>query len=94
MPDKSRKAAHAHAKYRRKKAARQRLAERVAAFPQTAQPGATAQAARATTSEAQPSEAPRYFVTKELRNIAILGGALIVILIVVSLILRYAVTIS
>jgi hypothetical protein len=94
MPDKSRKAAHGHAKYHRRKATRQRLADRVASVPQPAQSETTAQATRATASVVQPSEAPHYFVTNELRKIGILGGTLIVILIVVSLILRYAVTIS
>jgi hypothetical protein len=94
MPDKSHRAAHGHAKYRRKKTVRQRLAERVAAVSQPAQPGATAQAIRPTASEARPSEAPRYFVTNELRKIGILGGTLIVILIAVSLILHYTITIT
>jgi hypothetical protein len=66
----------------------------VAAVSQPAQLGAPTEAARASVSEAQPSEAPRYFVTHELRKISILGGTLIVVLIVVSLILRYVVTIS
>jgi hypothetical protein len=92
MPDKSRRASYT--KYRRKKAARQRLAERVAAGPQPAQPGATAQTTMTTTSEVQPSEAPHFVMANELRKIGILGGSLVVILIIVSIILHYAVTIT
>ena len=92
MPDKSRRTAQA--KYRRRQAARQRLIERTAAAPQPAQSDGTAKVTRATASEAQTSNTLRYSVGNELRKIGILGGSLIVILIVVSLILRYTISTS
>ena len=90
MPDKSRRTAQA--KYRRRQAARQRLIERTAAAPQPAQSGGTAQVTKTTASEAQTSHALQYSVSDELRKIAILGGSLVVILVVVSLILHYTTT--
>ena len=87
MPDKSRRATQA--RYRRKKAARQRLIERVAAAPQPARSEGIAKVTGTTASEVQVSSTLRYSVGNELRKIGILGGSLIVILIIVSLILRY-----
>jgi preprotein translocase subunit SecF len=87
MPDKSRRTTEA--RYRRKKAARQRLVERAAVATQPAQSEGTAKVTRTAASEMQASNTLRYSVGNELRKIGILGGSLIVILIVVSLILRY-----
>jgi hypothetical protein len=92
MPDKSRKTSQA--KFRKRQAARQRLIERTAAFPQSAQSEGTANVTRSTASEAQAPNTLRYSVGNELRKIGILGGIMIVILIVVSLILRYTMTTS
>ncbi len=92
MPDKSRKTSQV--KYRRKQAARQRLIDRTAATPQSAQSEGTANVTRAAASEAQVSSKLRYSVGSEMRKITILGGSMIIILIVVSLILRYTMTTS
>ena len=87
MPDKSRRAAQA--RYQRRKAARKRLIERVAAGPQPARSEGTAKVTVTAASEVQVSSTLRYSVGNELRKIGILGGGLIVILIVISIILRY-----
>ncbi len=92
MPDKSRKTSQA--KYRRRQAARQRLIDRTAAVPQSAQSDGTANVTRTAVSEAQTPKSLRYSVGSEMRKITILGGSTIIILIVVSIILRYTMTTS
>jgi hypothetical protein len=92
MPDKSRKTVQA--KYRKRQAARQRLIERAAAGPQPVQSGGTTQVTGTNVSEAQTTHIVRFSVVDELRTIGLLGGSLVVILIIVSIILRVTNTIS
>ncbi len=89
MPDKSRKSSQA--RYQRKRAARQKLFERTGAVPESTQTEGTAKVTGVPASPAQTQVAGGFSVGNELRKISILGGSLIVILIIASIIIRYAI---
>ena len=89
MPVKSRKSSQAS--YQRRKAARQKLLARTKTSTQPAQSESTAKVAAITASAVQVSTAGRFSISNEMRRISIIGSSIIVILIIMSLILRYAI---
>ena len=92
MPSKSRRAAHGHATYRRRKVAR-REPSTSTVTDQSAQTAVSVQIKKAPALDVQLEDKRRHVMTTDMRRTFILGGILLITLIVVSLILRYTINV-